>query len=129
MKDVGPRTIYPGHGPTVFGAIEKLDEYIEHREMREQQVLDAIAEGRNTIQSMVEEIYSEYPPELHPAAGQQVHAQLEKLEREGRVKRDGPDRFALSLPNTCERCGRPTPPRSRFCRKCSLDLLQEEPDR
>jgi hypothetical protein len=97
--------------------------------MREQQVLDAIAEGRDTIDAMVETIYSEYPPELHPAAGQQVRAQLEKLEREGRVSPNGPDRFALLTPSTCERCGRPAPPRSRLCGKCSLDLLQEEPDR
>jgi glyoxylase-like metal-dependent hydrolase (beta-lactamase superfamily II) len=127
MKDLSPRTIYPGHGPAVFDALGKLDEYLEHRAMREQQVLDAIAEGRDTIDAMVETIYSDYPPELHPAAGQQVRAQLEKLEREGRVKPDGGDRFALVTPSTCERCGRPAPPRSRFCAKCSLDLLQEEP--
>src|SRR5438105_1969359 len=85
MRDLRPRTIYPGHGPTVFDGPAKLEEYIAHRAMREEQVIDAIGSGRRTIAEMVPVIYAEYPPELHELAGRQVLAHLVKLEREGRV--------------------------------------------
>src|SRR5207245_8763016 len=31
MQDLSPRTIYPGHGPTVFDAGGKLEEYVAQR--------------------------------------------------------------------------------------------------
>ena len=120
MQELRPRTIYPGHGPTVFDGKAKLEEYVAHRAMREQQVLDAIEAGHRTIQDMVPVIYAEYPPELHELAGRQVLAQLMKLEREGRVAHVGPpDKAAYELVEArdCERCGRPALPRSRYCGK------------
>ncbi|MFN2545376.1 MAG: MBL fold metallo-hydrolase [Actinomycetota bacterium] len=130
MRDVSPRTIYPGHGPTVFDAPGKLREYVEHRAMREQQVIDAIREGHPTIRDMVPLIYAVYPPELHELAGRQVLAQLMKLEREGRVARKGRGddaKYELLEPKACERCGRPAMPRSRYCGRCSMAVLQEGP--
>jgi glyoxylase-like metal-dependent hydrolase (beta-lactamase superfamily II) len=130
MRELSPRTIYPGHGPTVFDGPGKLREYAEHRAMREQQVLDAIRDGHATIGEMVPVIYAEYPPELHELAGRQVMAQLVKLEREGRVARRGRDdkaKYELIEPKACERCGRPAMPRSRFCGRCSMAVLQEGP--
>jgi glyoxylase-like metal-dependent hydrolase (beta-lactamase superfamily II) len=127
MKDLAPRTIFPGHGPTVFDGPAKLEEYIEHRVMRETQVVEALRDGRQTIPEMVEVIYSEYPKELQEAAGQQVKAQLEKLEHERRVERRG-ERYELVEPRTCERCGRrPAIGKGHYCGQCSLALLQEKP--
>ena len=130
MQQLHPRTIYPGHGPSVFDGKGKLEEYVAHRAMREQQVLDAIAGGQRTIAEMVPVIYAEYPPELHELAGRQVLAQLLKLEREGRVTHVGPPetaKYQLVELRDCERCGRPALPRSRYCGRCSLVVLQEEP--
>src|ERR1700735_1779051 len=39
-------TIYPAHGPVIRKPKEKIREYIAHRELRERQVLDAVAHGR-----------------------------------------------------------------------------------
>jgi glyoxylase-like metal-dependent hydrolase (beta-lactamase superfamily II) len=130
MQTLGPRTIYPGHGPTVFEAREKLEEYVAHRAMREEQVLGAIESGQRTIAEMVPTIYAEYPVELHELAARQVLAQLVKLEREGRVARRGTGddaTYETMEPRPCERCGRPAMPRSRYCSRCSLTVLQEEP--
>jgi glyoxylase-like metal-dependent hydrolase (beta-lactamase superfamily II) len=130
MQELHPRTIYPGHGPTVFDGKAKLEEYVAHRAMREQQVVDAIASGQRTIAEMVPVIYAEYPPELHELAGRQVLAQLLKLEREGRVAHVGPPetaKYQLLEVRNCERCGRTAMPRSRYCGRCSLIVLQEEP--
>ena len=128
MKELAPRTILPGHGPVVLDAVAKLDEYLEHRAMREEQVLAGLADGPRGVEELVPAIYGEYPAELHPLAARSVLAQLLKLEGEGRVEkiREGSDvRFGLSAPRTCARCGRPVKGRARLCGPCSLAVLQE----
>lgn len=128
MRDLAPRTIYPGHGPVVLDAVGKLDEYMAHRAMREEQVLEGLADRACTPEELVPAIYGEYPVELHPLAARSVLAHLLKLEGEGRVersKKDGEVRFASSEPRTCARCGRPVKGRARLCGPCSLAVLQE----
>ena len=127
---IAARTIYPGHGPTVFDAAGKLEEYVEHRAMRERQVLEAIRAGRATIGDMVPVIYAEYPVELHELAARQVLSQLAKLEREGRVARKGPAEtgtYEVVEPRSCQRCGKPAMPRSTYCARCSAVVMQEGP--
>ncbi len=128
MREARPRVIYPGHGPTVFDAVGKIREYEAHRAMREGQVLEALGPGPRTIAELVAEIYVDTPAELHPAAALQLEALMSKLEREERVTRAGSGdaaRFELAVERSCVRCGRPAMPRSRLCRRCSLDALQE----
>ena len=128
MREARPRVIYPGHGPTVFDAVGKIKEYEAHRAMREGQVLEALATGPQTIPELAAEIYADVPSELHAAAAVQLQALMTKLEREERVARTGSGestRFELSVVRSCIRCGRPAMPRSRLCRRCSLDMLQE----
>ena len=38
ILNLSPHLIYPGHGPVVDEAVEKIKEYIEHRNLREKQV-------------------------------------------------------------------------------------------
>ena len=128
MREARPRVIYPGHGPTVFDAVAKIREYEDHRAMREQQVLDALATGPHRIAELVTEIYADVPAELHPAAAMQLEALMAKLGREDRVTHVGSGdetTYQVAIDRPCERCGRPALPRSRFCRRCSLDVLQE----
>lgn len=128
MRDLAPRTIYPGHGPVVLEAVAKLEEYIEHRALREEQVLAALGDAARTPEEMVPDIYADHPPELHPLAARSTLAHLLKLEAEGRAERstkDGVARFARSEPRACARCGRPAKGRARLCGPCSLAVLQE----
>jgi glyoxylase-like metal-dependent hydrolase (beta-lactamase superfamily II) len=78
--------IYGGHGPEVLEARAKIEEYIAHRELRELQILAALAGGPTTIPDMVERIYSNVDQRLWPAAARQILAYLVALEREGRVR-------------------------------------------
>lgn len=78
--------IYPGHGPVIEDARGKISEYIDHRLMREQQVLDALRAGEATVSRMVARIYVDVPKVLHPAAQWSVQSHLIKLEREGMVE-------------------------------------------
>jgi glyoxylase-like metal-dependent hydrolase (beta-lactamase superfamily II) len=130
MLGLAPRVIYPGHGPAVWSPAEKLREYLAHRRLREEQVIDALAVGPSTPQELVESIYQDVPRELHPAAARSVLAHLLKLEREGLAARVGPrsdERFAAASPRACARCGRPARPSSTLCDRCQLSLLQETP--
>lgn len=97
MQDLGPRVIYPGHGPVVTDPATTLREYVEHRRQREEQVLAALRDGARTPEEMVPSIYAGYPAELFPAAARSVLAHLIKLEQEGLVARatSSIDRFTL----------------------------------
>ena len=128
MQELGPRTIYPGHGPIVFDGRAKLAEYAAHREDREAQVLEALAGGPGTLGALVDQIYAAYPADVHPLAARTMLAHLLKLESEGRVERRGSGdeaRWSVAVPRTCDRCGRPVRGRARLCGSCSLAVLQD----
>lgn len=129
MLELGPRTIYPGHGPVVLRAEEKLREYLIHRREREDQIVAGLAEGPRTVSQLVGSIYAGFPEDVRPLAARSVLAHLLKLEHEGRAERAARDEegpWAASTPRTCERCGRRVMGRSRYCSSCSLAILQGE---
>ena len=128
MQDLGPRNLYPGHGPVVMRGVEKLQEYVDHRAEREAQVLALLADEPRTVAQAVAAIYAAYPPEVHALAARSVLAHLLKLQGEGRVDKQGTGEEAVwrsIAPRACERCGRPVKGRARYCGSCSLILLQE----
>jgi glyoxylase-like metal-dependent hydrolase (beta-lactamase superfamily II) len=81
--------ILPGHGPLIGKAEAKIREYIKHRLEREQQVLAALRNGRNTIGDITEAIYVDVSAALKRVAEFSVQAHLEKLVRDGKVKHEG----------------------------------------
>jgi hydroxyacylglutathione hydrolase len=99
LRDLGVRRIYPAHGPVVEDGPALIAEYIEHRLLRERQILTALGDGLATIPAMVETIYAQVPRHLHAMAGQSVASHLKKLAREGRVREhpvpDAPSRWQL----------------------------------
>jgi len=80
-----PRILLPAHGPEVADPAPVLNDHLEHRRMRERQVIASLAAGRDTVQAIVESIYDGLDGALGPAARQNVLAHLEKLKREGRA--------------------------------------------
>lgn len=89
LQEVEIVEIVPAHGPAIADAQAKITEYIEHRMLREQQVLEALEElpPGATIPEMVPLIYMDVDPSLYPIAARSVEAHLIKLEREGLVER------------------------------------------
>ncbi len=80
-------TIYPAHGPVVRRPKEKLRDYIAHRQLRERQILEVLANGPLEPIQIVRHIYQDVTPALHPAAESSVRSHLKKLVGEGRVAR------------------------------------------
>ena len=84
MLALAPAAILPGHGPVIEDPPTLLQEYIDHRLQREQQVLDWLAQGYTTAVEIAARIYADRPEALDIAT-LQVEAHLEKLRREGRA--------------------------------------------
>jgi glyoxylase-like metal-dependent hydrolase (beta-lactamase superfamily II) len=90
MIALRPDRIFPAHGPDVMDPAALLVQFVEHRLLRERQVLDALAHGPSTVQEIAESIYHGLAPALWPAALENVCAHLEKLRNEAQVvNRDG----------------------------------------
>ncbi len=81
--------IYPAHGPAIHDPYKKLNDYIAHRELREQQILDALRAGLTAVPAMVKRIYTDVPEFLHGAAANSVLSHLHKLRQEGIVRQEG----------------------------------------
>jgi len=86
LQQLDVRRIYPAHGPVVEDGPAKIREYIEHRLLRERQILEVVGEGGATIPGIVEKIYAEVSPALHVAAAMSVESHLRALEKAGRVR-------------------------------------------
>ncbi len=77
--------ICPGHGPWIEDPAAKLADYVEHREMRERRLLEAIEKGERSKAELLAHAWSDVPENLRPAAAMVMDAHLEKLEAEGRL--------------------------------------------
>ena len=90
-------TICPGHGPVVpppRGA-QLVRWYQQHREEREQQILDALAQGITGVKEITRHVYPRNLRHgLRAAAERNVVTHLEKLAKEGRVTQT-PSHYAL----------------------------------
>jgi glyoxylase-like metal-dependent hydrolase (beta-lactamase superfamily II) len=79
------KALCPGHGPVVWDPQAKLAEYIEHRLDRERRLLAALERGLRRQVELLDEVWSDVPVELRPAAALTLEAHLDKLELERRL--------------------------------------------
>jgi glyoxylase-like metal-dependent hydrolase (beta-lactamase superfamily II) len=84
MLTLAPAVILPGHGPVIEDAPALLQQYLDHRLQREQQVLALQAQGYTTAADIAAQIYADRPEALGIAT-LQVEAHLAKLRQEGRA--------------------------------------------
>jgi glyoxylase-like metal-dependent hydrolase (beta-lactamase superfamily II) len=89
------RLLLGGHGPVVLDPRARIQEYIDHRLMREEQVVACLRDGVATIPAIVARLYRDVHPALHVVAEKSIEAHLAKLVREGRAVRAA-EGFAVS---------------------------------
>jgi glyoxylase-like metal-dependent hydrolase (beta-lactamase superfamily II)/8-oxo-dGTP pyrophosphatase MutT (NUDIX family) len=87
--DIG--RIYPGHFEPLDDGREVIAGYIEHRRARERSIVDALerSESDLTTEEIVQVVYTDVSPSLHPVARFSVEAHLQMLRTQGRVRSDG----------------------------------------
>lgn len=85
LAALSPRRVYPGHGAVVEDPLTLVADYIEHRRLRERQVIACLDDGVTELDAMVARIYPDVPDALRLAARLTLEAHLEKLREEGRV--------------------------------------------
>lgn len=93
LRSLRPLALCPGHGPVVNDPETKLSQYIDHRLERERRLLDALDQGRRSVEELLDGAWSDAPAELRPAAAVTLAAHLDKLAEEGRLP-DGVERPA-----------------------------------
>ena len=81
---------HPGHGPPIDEPAPFVRAYLNHRLMREGEILRCLGAGADTVAAMVGRMYRHLPKSMHGAAARSVHAHLEHMVETGRVRCDGP---------------------------------------
>ncbi|XP_053681023.1 beta-lactamase-like protein 2 homolog isoform X2 [Anopheles nili] len=83
-----PSIIYPGHGNIVNDPVERVTEYINHRNHREKQIFGVFEENPDkqyNEMDVVRAVYKETPEHLWTAAAYNVNHHLKKLTIEGKL--------------------------------------------
>ena len=83
LSALQPGRLIPGHGPVVDAASGRLEESRVHRLKRIEQVIMALQEGADSVESIRQVIYSDLPISHHVAANLTIRAYLEYLAEEG----------------------------------------------
>lgn len=96
LKGYDAVMMLPGHGQSVRDVPHKLQELIDHRREREDQILRLLTDGKRKPEVMLRVIYPELDKRIVPMAVRQIEAHLAKLESEGRVSRLGEGEWVLA---------------------------------
>jgi glyoxylase-like metal-dependent hydrolase (beta-lactamase superfamily II) len=88
LQELELELICPGHGTWITDPAAKLEEYVEHRMMRERRLLAALERGERSRAALLAEVWDDVPEELRLAAALVMEAHLDKLATEGRAPSD-----------------------------------------
>ena len=86
MRARDERLLLPAHGPPIRDGAAKLTEYLVHRRMREQRVIDALAGAPKSTAQLVETVYADTPRMLWGLAERSLLAHLAKLVTDGTAR-------------------------------------------
>lgn len=87
-QGLSAQKLYPGHGLEMDDAPRVIREYIEHRQLRENQILKVLQAVRSrpfSAMEIVQVMYKDVREDLHLAAEHGVKLHLKKLLDEGRI--------------------------------------------
>ncbi|TPX33773.1 hypothetical protein SmJEL517_g03419 [Synchytrium microbalum] len=103
--DLKPARLYPAHGPIIEQGTAKIEEYIHHRQERENQIVELLQKTHDlapateyvgwTSMGLVKVIYAKYPVALHLPAERSLLQHMDKLVDEGRVTKSTKDNETL----------------------------------
>ena len=77
---------WPTHGPAIHDPKPLVRAFIQHRQAREQQILDCLRQGLQHIEPMLPQMYPDLPERMYPAAARSTLAALIHLQQLGKVR-------------------------------------------
>jgi glyoxylase-like metal-dependent hydrolase (beta-lactamase superfamily II)/8-oxo-dGTP pyrophosphatase MutT (NUDIX family) len=86
LLDYDCRLLLPAHGSATPRYRQVIEESIEHRLKREQQLIAALDATPRSVKELAAELYKGLPEKMMRFAELQIRAGLDKLRRDGRVK-------------------------------------------
>ena len=88
LLPLAPAALLPGHGRVIVPAVAAIEATLAHRQQREDKVIACLAPERDgiTLMALVERVYDDVAPWLHPVARFSLLAHLIKLAGEGRAR-------------------------------------------
>ena len=95
LKALEPQMLLPAHGPPIEDGVGCLQEYIDHRHMRTDQVRATLRERPGSKPSdLVPRIYADLPSSFYGIAARQVLCHLQWLHAQGEVRLED-ERFTV----------------------------------
>lgn len=89
VQALAPARMLPAHGEAIDDPQAILQEYLDHRQRREDQIVTALRAGARRPEDIVDRLYDGLAPALRALARESVAAHLVKLQEEGRARVDG----------------------------------------
>lgn len=90
VRRLGARVLYPGHGEPFTDPAASIEQYLEHRQEREAQVLDALDRGARTLDELVDRVYGpDLSGRLRSAARGAVQAYIAHIDSKKRPSHPG----------------------------------------
>ena len=88
IRALEPTRVLPAHGPEIDDLTSVVQQYVEHRQYREIEILNVLEDGPVGVDTIVVQVYSSLSGALQRMARENVLAHLAKLRDEGRVRED-----------------------------------------
>lgn len=89
LSALDPAVVLPAHGAPIPREARIFARYVEHRLLRETRVLQVLqARKRGTLDELLPEVYNDVSKSVFPIALLSLQTHLEKLVREGKVRKD-----------------------------------------
>ncbi len=76
VRDLNPALLRPIHGPAIENPVAFINALIEHREVREEKIYQAVVDGCHTIEQIVPRVYHDIDTSLYPAAARSTLAHI-----------------------------------------------------
>lgn len=89
LLELGVSRVLPAHGPVVEDGPALLQRFLDRRLGREAEILTLVTDGLTTIDALTQRLYPDVSPRNRNSARGVVETHIEKLERDGRLRREG----------------------------------------
>lgn len=89
LETLGTKIYYPGHGAPIADGLSRTRALRTHRRARETAIRAAIEGGANLLWQITQQVYTDIPKEMLPAAARNVLAHLIDLDARGLIQFDG----------------------------------------